>query len=200
MEAIRHPIGDLPPEVYWRRRIITLAFGILAIVVLYYLVKSAFDGGGDEPAPGPSVSPSVSPSPSEILAGESPCGVADLLIGLAPTSRYFSDPSLPSFDVTVTHTGLADCVLDPDTAGTELLITSGSDRIWSNLDCAESLFDDPSVLLSPNEMVTLTAKWPRIRSDESCSAGLPIPAPGTYHALLTLQGAKSGDAVFSLSD
>ncbi|MCJ7827177.1 MAG: hypothetical protein MUP36_02925 [Demequinaceae bacterium] len=200
MEAIRHPVGDLPPEVYWRRRVIVLAFGVLALVVLYYLLKSAFDGGEPGPSPTPDVTPSVSPSPSESFSGEPPCGVADLLINLSPISRDFPDPGIPSFQATVTHTGLADCVLDPRAPETELLITSGSDRIWSNLDCAQSVLDGTSLLLSPNETVTLTAGWPRIRSDESCSLGLQIPLPGTYHALLTLQGVESTDAVFSLSD
>jgi hypothetical protein len=42
--------------------------------------------------------------------------------------------------------------------------------------------------------------WPRIRSNESCSAGLPAPRPGTYHAIVTIDGVESSDATFTLSD
>ncbi len=200
MNAIRHPIGDQPPEVYWRRRLIALAFVVLAGIVLYYLVKGTFGSGEPTATPTASTSPSVSASPSVSIAGVNACGVGDLLIDLSPTTRDFPDPGLPIFQAVVTHTGLEDCVLDPQSTSTALLITSGSDRIWSNLDCAQGALKGTSVLLSPDETVTLTAEWPRIRSNESCAVGLSTPLPGTYHALLTLHGVKSTDAVFTLSD
>jgi hypothetical protein len=202
MDSIRQPIGELPPEVYWRRRIVTLAFVVLALVVLYYLIKGAV--GGDEPGatPGPSVSPTASTSPDVSITGVAACGVGDLLIDLAPTTRNFPDPTLPTFQATVTSTGLADCLLDPQAADAELLITSGSDRIWSNLDCAQAALDGAPVLLSPDETVTLTAEWPRSRSNESCQTGLPEPRSGdyTYHARLTLHGVESTEATFSITD
>lgn len=198
MDGIRSPIGDLPPEVYWRRRFVALAIFILACVVLYYLIRGGLSGEDSTPTPDPSPSPSASPSID--LSGEASCGVADLNIDLAPTTRDFPDAIMPTFQATVTHVGLEDCVLSPRSPTTSLLITSGSDRIWSNLDCAETLMDSPSMLLSPNGTVTLTATWPRIRSNESCQVGLPHPLPGTYHALLILNGVNSDDAVFTLSD
>ena len=35
MEGVRRPVGDLPPEVYWRRRIVVLGVLVLVIVVLF---------------------------------------------------------------------------------------------------------------------------------------------------------------------
>lgn len=200
MDSIRQPIGDLPPEVYWRRRFIALGLVILAIIVLFYLIKGAF--GGDDPTvtPRASAHPLATVSPTASVTGVATCGVGDLLIDLAPTTRDFPFPGFPTFQVTVTHTGLEDCKLDPQSTDASLLITSGSDRIWSNLDCAQGVLVGNSVLLSPDEKVTLTAEWPRIRSNESCAGGLSSPLPGTYHALLSLHGVESTDAVFSLSN
>jgi hypothetical protein len=182
----------LPPEVYWRRRVVALAALLLAGVVLYYLIRGALSGDDSEPTPTPSPSPSTSTSTA--------CGVADLLIDLSPTNRYFGAAEFPSFEATVTHKGLAECILDPQAPGTELLITSGADRIWSSADCGDVVFDDPSIVLAPDQTVTLTTTWPRIRSNESCQSGLNTPLPGTYHSLLTLGGAESSDGVFTLSE
>lgn len=198
MDSIWRPVGDQPPGVYWRRRFVALAIIVLAIIVLYYLIRGALHEEETGPTPGPSESPS--PAPSVDLSGQPSCGVADLIVDLSPTTRDFSGPAMPTFKATVTQVGLDDCALNPRSDQTALLITSGSDRIWSNTDCAETLIDSPSMLLQPNETVTLTVTWPRIRSNESCQIGLPLPLPGTYHAALTLNGVESTDAVFTLND
>jgi len=192
VDSIRRPVGDLPPEVYWRRRLVVFAILILAVVVLYYLIRGALSDDDSEPTPAPSPSPSASTSTA--------CGVADLLIDLSPTSRYFGAAEFPSFEATVTHKGLAECVLNPQAPGTQLLITSGPDRIWSSADCGDAVFDEPPILLAPNQTVTLTTTWPRLRSNESCQAGLNAPLPGTYHSVLTLGGAESSDGVFTLNE
>jgi hypothetical protein len=204
MDPIRHPIGDLPPKVYWVRRLVALAFVILAAIVLFYLVKAAFSG--DEPGATPSqgTGPSSSASPTVSITGVAACGVGDLHIDLDTTTTNFPYPDLPIFEATIIQTGLAECVLHPQAADVELLITSGPtasrERYWSNLDCAQTLFDDSSLLLSPNETVMLTTEWPRIRSNESCqTTGLPLPGAGFYHAILTLHGVESNDAAFSIS-
>ena len=199
METLRHPVGELPPEVYWRRRLVAGAFLLLAILVVFFLIKAATSGPTKTPSPGPSDTPSVTATPSPGIADVRACGVADLIIDLAPTTRDFASPTSPTFHATVTQKGLTACVLDPATTGTELLVTSGSDRIWSNLDCAQPLLSGTPVALAPNQTADLTAEWPRIRSNASCGSGLPAPLPGTYHATLTVDGVTSTSATFTLS-
>jgi len=199
VETLRHPIGELPPEVYWRRRLVAGAFLLLAILVVFFLIKAASAGPPKTPGPGVSETPSVTTTPSPAVTGVRACGVADLIIDLAPTTRDFASPTSPTFHATVTQKGLTACVLDPAVTGTELLVTSGSDRIWSNLDCAQPLLSGTPVALSPNQTADLTAEWPRIRSNPSCGTGLATPLHGTYHATLTIDGVTSTTATFTLS-
>jgi hypothetical protein len=210
MEGLRHPVGELPPDVYWRRRVTILAFAVLAILVIFFLLKAAFASDDQTTKPGPSstssgipsglpsASPnsSVSTSPGDIRA----CGTGDLSIDLAPTTRDFAGPALPSFNATVTQTGLTSCVVDTTATGSELLVTSGSDRIWSSKDCLSGALPLQQVVLAPDESRVIQVNWSRIRSNESCAANLPSPRAGTYHAVLTLAGVDSSTTTFTLSD
>jgi hypothetical protein len=81
-----------------------------------------------------------------------------------------------------------------------VLVTSGSDRIWSSLDCAVEGADgsERMLLLAQGAQEAAGVPWARVRSDETCTAGLPEPRAGTYHAIATLVGAQSADLVFTL--
>jgi len=205
VDTLLHPVGDLDPGVYMRRRLMVLAFAVLAIFVVYFLIKAAFAPGDGSPAPGPSVSPSASPNPSVSAADVRACGTGDLTVDLSPMTRDFAGSEFPMFEATITQTGLTPCVVDTTLPGTELLITSGSDRIWSSADCESGALDAQQVVLEPNETRAIRFEWPRIRSNEVCASNLPSPLPGTYHALLTLNGVTSQIAnghgvTFTLSD
>ena len=202
MDGIQRPVGDLPTEVYWRRRVVAVGLLILAALVLYYLIKPLFGSPEATPTPVPTPTPTPSASAAVDLTTARECGLADLTILVAPSPRDFPAGSIPLFNVTITHTGFTDCVLDTAAEDAQLLVTSGSDRIWSNLDCpGGDLFAPNLELLSPDDTRSLTATWPRIRSDEQCSTTLPAPgAPGTYRAVLTLQGVEAEVAVFTLSN
>lgn len=81
VEALRHPVGPLPPSVYWRRRLLILA----ALIVLVVLVAWACaNGGADGPrnaAQGQNGGQSGAPgggatSPPPITPGPTPSGPA----------------------------------------------------------------------------------------------------------------------------
>jgi hypothetical protein len=189
------------------------AFLILAILVLYYLVRSLFGGGDGATTPNPStsVSPgvttSVSPgvttsvSPGVDLAGIRLCGADDVTIILTATTRDWPGVTQPTFDGAVRQSATTPCVLDTSATDAELLVTSGSVRQWSNLDCATAPILAPEkLLLQTGGTAILHATWPRIRSAEGCPSALAAPGPGTYRATLTVQGIASDQAVFALTD
>ena len=221
MDGLTHPVGELPPEIYWRRRLVTGAFLVLAILVLYYLVRSLFGGGDGTATPNPSesaspgvttsaspgVTTSASPgvttstSPTVNLAATRLCGAADVTIILSPTTRNWAGATQPTFDGAVRQGGTTACVLDTSASDAELLVTSGSVRQWSNLDCATAPVLAPEkLLLKPGDTAVLHATWPRIRSADGCPTSLAAPGAGTYRATLTVQGITSDQAVFSLTD
>ncbi|MCW2540298.1 MAG: hypothetical protein JWN95_2023 [Frankiales bacterium] len=65
-----HPIGDLAPSVYWRRRIVLLAVLILAIVSVAVVVTNGAGGGngvpsaGSETSTGANTGASTTPTPT----------------------------------------------------------------------------------------------------------------------------------------
>jgi hypothetical protein len=221
VDGLTHPVGELPPEIYWRRRLVAGAFFVLAILVLYYLVRSLFGGGDGEATPNPSksaspgVTTSASPgattsaspgattsaSPTVGLTGVRLCGADDVAIVLTATTHDWAGATQPTFDAAVRQSAATPCVLDTSATDAELLVTSGNVRQWSNLDCAASPILAPEkLLLRTGGTATLHATWPRIRSADGCPDGLAVPGTGTYRATLTVQGIASDQAVFALTD
>ena len=201
MEGLRQPVGALPPEIYWRRRLAVLGGLALLVIVVWVLVTSP--AGTTTPsasASGPAAS--ATPDPSAAPAAQAiPCTADDLTITTTANPRDFGAGSLPVFDVQLENVGSAPCSVDTAAAGTELLITSGSDRIWSSADCPdESPINARSFLLDAGAQEAFQVTWSRQRSVESCTTVTAEPRPGTYRAALTIQGIESDVATFTLSE
>lgn len=203
MDGVREPVGAQPPEVYWRRRIVAIVGAVLLLVVLYFLIFSP--GGGDSTATPPATAnPTVTADPTAGATGGSdvsrPCTSADVTLAATPNPSTFGAGALPVFDVSITHTGTSPCLLDTAADHTELLITSGSDRIFSSADCPTDATINPrEFLLQPDAEETFSVTWSRQRSAPECTAVSATPGDGTYHAVLTIQGIEAPDVSFQLS-
>lgn len=205
MSNVLKPVGPEPPRVYWIRRLVVVAL----IVVLAAIVTSLFTGGGDDES-----DPAVSPTPTESTddPSETPddtdpadaeaveCLPENLTVALAPASRTWTVGTAPTFTSTVTNTGSAPCTVDTGADHVELLVTSGSDRIWSSVDCPSETAEASRLrLLRPGaEDVDAAVVWPGVRSAEECPTGLPTPRAGTYRAVLTVGEVASEAAVIEL--
>ncbi len=206
MNTVLRPVGPEPARVYWTRRLLILAALIVAATLVWTLVQ----GGGTPSDAKAGSSPSADGKTEGDDDGEatgndsgdstgaaSPCTAENLELTVASGRNSYAAGASPSFTVTVTNTGDAGCTVDVGDASRELLITSGSDRIWSSLDC-ESEEPSRNLLLGAGKSDTHEVSWDRIRSDEKCSDGLPTPRPGTYKAQVKLNGAESEQATFAL--
>ncbi len=209
MEGVRTPVGDLPPEVYWRRRFMVLGIIILAIVVIWFLVTSprgtqGNQAGGPQGTPAPTVSVSPSGSPAPTVDVSRPCTDADITITATPNPRAFAAGTLPVFDVTISMDGLSPCKLSTSSEGTELLVTSGPssnpDRIFSSLDCPDdATVNDREFILQAganDELFQVT--WNRQRSAPGCTTVNATPGAGFYWAALTIQGVAAEPVQFEL--
>lgn len=205
MEGVRTPVGDLPPEVYWRRRFMVLGIIILAIVVTWFLVTSPSgtqgnQAGGPQGTPAPTVSVSPSGSPAPTVDVSRPCTDADVTITATPNPRAFPSGTLPVFDVTISMVSLSPCKLSTTSSGTELLITSGSDRIFSTLDCPDdATINAREFILQPgtnDELFQVT--WNRQRSAPGCTTVTATPGAGTYKVDLSIQGIAAEQNRFEL--
>jgi len=199
------PVGELPPEVYWRRRIVIITVLVLMVVVIWFLATaprggpSSDEGNTANPTASPEVTTSASPGSTVDVAR--PCDANDVAITTTPNPNTFPAGSLPVFDVTITMNGLSPCKLTASPETSELLITSGSDRIYSSTDCPnDATINTREFILqpdSPDEMFQVT--WNRQRSAPGCTTVTSEPQPGTYHVVLTIQGISSEDVTFVLA-
>lgn len=199
MSTVLEPRGPLPPQVYWTRRLVVLGAVLLVIIVIWALV--ARGGGGEASEPGATSDPDVTETDDADDAdppgdGASTCGAADLELAVATEQRAHPAGVQPVLEVTVTNVSESSCVVD--LAATQVLITSGSDRIWSSADCPADDVAEQVVLLPAGAVETWTTTWQRVRSDEQCGDGLPEPRPGTYRVEVSLVGASSEQTVFDL--
>lgn len=206
MNTVLRPVGPEPARVYWTRRIVLLLALVVAATLVWTLVQGS--GSSEANAPGdqggavaPGADDDASADAGADLAGEgaaAPCTAESLELAIEVGRSSYAAGAQPSFVITVTNTGASGCTVDVGDASRELLVTSGSDRIWSSLDCAAGDGASRNLLLAAGKSDTHEASWPRVRSDELCSDGLPEPRPGTYKAQVRLNGAKSQRATFSL--
>jgi hypothetical protein len=105
-DSLLHPVGSLPPEVYWRRRALA---GVLAVLVLW-LAWSVFPGKNHANAsPGPAkktttaASPSATPTPTPAATSAPPAAAATTTPpaavvtspAAAPTSPAPTTPAVP---------------------------------------------------------------------------------------------------------
>lgn len=205
MDGLRNPVGDEPPEVYWKRRLVVV-IGIVILGLVIWFVFSKVFGGSDEgatpgssPEPTAGVTTSGAPADSD-ASGAQACGSDDLAVTTVANPAAVATESPVKFDVSVAYDGTSTCLLDTGAEGTELLITSGSDRIFSSADCPDdATIPSTQLLLEEGAKETLSVTWNGQRSLPECATVTAVPGAGTYNATLTLQGVTSEPAVFNLT-
>lgn len=207
MSTVLHPVGPQPDRVYWVRRIVVLALLVVAASLVFSFVRGAMApaSAGDDPGESTGEVP-VAPAdavtdPADAVTdpavGPVACAPADLTVALTTDARSYAAGAPVAFSVAVTNTGAGACVVDAADAQREVVITSGTDRIWSSLDCPVDGTEQLH-LLESGARVDSAITWARTRSATDCPADLPEPQPGTYSAVATTHGATSAAAVFDL--
>lgn len=225
MSAVLRPVGPQPPRVYWVRRLIVLAV-LVGLVTLLAVGARALLGGdeavGAEPtADAVAQEASGDDAPAEDAPAEDPpaddaeegtgedaetgllggapvaCDPGDLTVTLTADAAAYPAGAEPRFAVAVTNAGDSACTVDAGSGSQVVTITSGPDRIWSSGDCVAEA-GERLLLLDPGAQDAVELPWPRVRSDEACTEGLPEPRPGTYQAVATMLGAESAPVVFDL--
>lgn len=215
-----HPVGPLPPSVYWARRFAVLAAA--TAVAGTTAVAAAQVGPTDGSSPDRAAVAPANPGPPEGMPSEAaaggeaapeqpapvadpapapdaepaPCGPENLAV------RATADPleGLAGVPIVVTVRLRAvdtACLVDVGPIAREAEIRSGPDRIWSSEDC-ESGSGSDVVVLQPNEPRELTVTWEGSRSAPECPPDLPEVRPGTYTVVVTVDGVASPPATFRL--
>jgi hypothetical protein len=200
MSSLMHPVGPQPSGVYWRRRL-AVAVGLVVVLALVatlvFVVLPRVLGGGDKDkaaAPEGSQPPASSaPASTQPVA----CTAEQLGVTVTADAPSYAAGALPVLAVAISNTSPTSCTVDAGEAAREVLITSGTDRIWSSKDGPA----EPAsrlLLLSTGGRDDQAITWQRIRSAEGCAKDLAAPRPGTYTAVVSVAGVTSAPAVFTL--
>jgi len=197
MGTLLHPVGPRARGVYWLRRIVVLIIVVALVAAVWWVVglirgASAQQGVPAQGTPGASAAGTpavvVASAPVETPTGPQPCTSATVnLVGyqtLKVTAKQV-------FVVTITNSGVADCVLTVTPSTLSLTVTSGSDRIWTTSQCAKWA-PTKTVTLTPGKSQEFTIDWPLTRSTANCGTSAVALKPGTYVATASLtQGSAS---------
>lgn len=206
MSSLRQPRGPLPPQVYWRRRLV-VGLGLLAVLVIIILI--VVRPGGSEPTgstdPAPSASPTTADGAAEPPAepgAPTACTPEQVQVTAVTDADSYPAEVQPLVSLTLTNTGSTPCIAAVGTDVQEYVITSGDDRIWSSKDCQQN--PAPAELtLEPGVPISTTPiSWQRVRSEPggACDGERTAAIGGgaTYRLTVTIGGFTSEAKPFIL--
>lgn len=200
MSTIRNPVGPLPPQVYWRRRIMV---GIVALAVLLIIVLIIVRPGSGEPADQPTPSPTITETGvpgangGEATDGEvAACSASQVTVTPVTDSNSYPADQQPLLSLTLLNTGTTACSIQAGSDVQSYVITSGDDRIWASTDCQEPGVAAEATLEPGEPLSTTPFAWSRTRSSaDDCSAERdPVIAGGaTYRLSVSVGEFESAD-------
>jgi hypothetical protein len=199
MSTLRHPVGPLPPQVYWRRRLI-VGLGVLAVIVIIVLIIVR-PGAGDpaeQPTPDPTSTETASPGDPPASTEVSACAEGQVVVTPVTDATSYPVDQQPLLSFTLLNTGAAACELETGVDVQEFVIVSGDDRIWASTDCQDPGSPVPLVLEPGVEVESTPFAWSRTRStpDDCATAGdrpSVIAGGATYRLSVTVGEFASVD-------
>jgi hypothetical protein len=210
------PIGSLPPNVYWRRRVVVLAVVLLAGLLLAITAHDlgASDGAtkassttpasthSSVVAPTTSRPPSTSAAPTTSAAAPTtaavgPCAITQLKIAAATDKPTYKVGDQPVVAIQVTNVGTTPCSEALGDAQIEFRVYNGAARVWGSHDCKIDPTPDVETL-ALNSTVAKTVSWSGYSSEANCGVRQRV-GDGTYTLYAYLSGAQSTTAQFSIT-
>jgi hypothetical protein len=199
--ALLHPVGPLPAATYWRRRIVLLVVVLLVLLGL----RSALGGGGGGGRPRAAVTPTPTPTATATAtpratsaAAPGSCSDSGLRLTVAPDPGQHAAGSPVRFTITVTNTTGAACRRDLGGRALEVIVRSGTDRIWSSDDCSTDHSSSVQLLRAGASLQTVVT-WQGHRSAPGCPTPTTDARAGTYTVRARLGTLRSAAAVLRLS-
>jgi hypothetical protein len=225
---VLEPTGPLPPEIYWRRRILAIGILVVALALVIWLVVMIARGGnspGDANAAASSSSapkavdassakPSTSaessaPKPSDSATTATPSGITvaqdqcpdqSLAVRVTVEQPTYRTGDQPVFGIVITNISSAACSRDVGSGlqQVSVLTLDGQRRLWSSTDCDPD--GQPDVrTLNRGEQAAFTVTWSGSTSQPNC-AGDRVPVPrGAYAVVAQLGSVRSSIEPFNIA-
>ena len=203
--------GRPPLKAVYRRRRLFVGLVLLLVASVALGAFAAVSGamrsseqsssterkGSDAQGANPDATPSASGTPS--TPASPTCDQGLVTVSASTDKAAYAAGETPLLSLKVTNGGKVACEVNLGTSQMEYTVTSGSDRIFSSVDCqAES--SDLVKTIAPGQSETANFPWQRNRSVPGCGAVSAKPgAGGAYYMFVARLGTKSSTkAVFQL--
>lgn len=208
MSSLRHPVGEQPPQVYWRRRLV-VGLGLLAVIVIIILIVVR-PGGGEQTGANPATSETPAPeetteaadAPAEPVGDPTACTPEQVEVVPVTDAAAYGAEQLPFLSLTIRNLSTTACTMEAGSDVQEYVITSGADRIWSSKDCQSDAVATPITLEPEQEISTTPLQWSRTRSEAGACDGQrdQVGAGGATYRLSVSVGefTSGGDTAFLL--
>lgn len=212
VSSVVRPVGDQPPGVYWRRRVLIVGIGL---IVLFFVLR-ACGGSGDEPVVAPAGTPTTTATPTSAVtteptvdqtptatnaastpaasatsatnsAGASACDAANVQVTASVADEQFPVGGPVPIRFVVRTDSDTECLRDVGAAANTVTITSEGRRIWSSDDCTPGGEVDIRPI-SQTKPFAVTVTWQGDVSRPGCESPRPKAPAGSY----TVQG-RNGD-------
>ena len=213
--------GRLPARVYWVRRVMVLGVAVLLVVGIARLLGGSSDAssGADRAA---TVADTADPSSTSRKApttthqrahhratsddgAAAPEPRAPAPSGPCPADQVTITPSVPkpiagsdiTIDLDVTTLDTPACTWTLSSRTVAMKITSGSDLIWTTVQCRRSI-PAQDLVLRLGDPVRVKLTWDARRSEPGCPAQTKWALPGTYHVHVAALAGQPQDVAFLL--
>jgi len=206
-----HPVGDLAPSVYWRRRVLLLAAVLLAGVSVYAVFFRG--GGGGSPSSAGTFSPSgrhsspaalsssrtvSSSTDATTTAAPTACSPNQLTIAAASSANGYPAGAKPTVAIVVTNKGPQPCVADLSDSQIELRVYNGSARVWGSHDSLIQPGTAPATL-PVGQPSRREIQWSGLSSRPACAGTRTRVAAGRYTLFAYLAGQQGSTTTFTLA-
>jgi hypothetical protein len=209
--VVLRPVGDLPPSVYWVRRLLVVVALLIVVAVIWWRWPSGSDETSSTAAESSSSSsPTVTATPTESSTPEPTetktnknksnkpeCDDKDIEVTVATDAEVYPPEELPEITFTVENVSNSTCSRDVGQAANELQVTSGGSQVWSSDDCSPG-GDEDLDNLKPGERFVQTVTWARTESAEGCPTPQEAVSAGAYQVIARNLDLISEPAAFEL--
>ena len=135
--------------------------------------------GSPGPSGSPTGKPSPSPSPKPSTTPIAACADKDIGVTASTDAATYPVGLTPRLRMRIQNTSSKPCKRDVGAAQNELVITSGSTRVWSSDDCFPG--GQPQVqTIEPGQSYSVTVTWLGKVSQKGCPANQPAAKAGSY--------------------
>jgi hypothetical protein len=222
---VLEPTGPLPPEIYWRRRLLAIAALVLALALVIWLAFALLRSGGSgdkksakaatssqTTAKGTAAAPVTSAAPTTSDTAAKPAGAnatttvaaalcsdQSLAVKLTVSRPSFKSGEQPVFGIVITIISTVACQRDMGSGLPQVSVQTldGQKRTWANTDCDSGGPADVRTL-GGGQQAAFTLTWSGTSSQPGC-AGERTPVPsGPYSAIATFGSLRSAPETFNI--